>query len=460
MNRRQFLHTSAAAVAPVAVASLHGAEEKTPGFASPAEAMKSPRETVLFVTCVSIDPKKPDYLAVVDVDPTSTTYGKVVHRLRMPNLGDELHHFGWNICSSCHGKPGDRRYLVVPGLKSGRIHIIDAKNPRDLKMHKVIEPETIAKKTDLSTPHTVHCLADGTIMLSMLGDSKGKAPGGFLILGDDFEPRGRWEASTTGMKFNYDFWYQPRANVMLSSEWAAPTTFRAGFKPEDIQAGKYGQQIHVWDWKARKILQSLDLGEQGLLPLEIRFAHDPAKSHAFVASAVGGTVWYVHQKDGKWDAKPVIRIPAWVEGKNAVPPGITDLVLSLDDRFLYLSTWLHGDIRQYDVSDPAHPKEVEVKPIAGLKGQMYVGGPQMLQLSLDGKRLYVTNSLYSTWDDQFYPKFPKEGSWMMQFDCDTTKGGLKRVEKFFVDFGKEPDGPVRAHEMRFPAGDSTSDIFA
>lgn len=31
------------------------------------------------------------------------------------------------------------------------------------------------------------------------------------------------------------------------------------------------------------------------------------------------------------------------------------------------------------------------------------GGPQMLQLSLDGKRLYVTTSLFSTWDVQFYP---------------------------------------------------------
>ena len=27
----------------------------------------------------------------------------------------------------------------------------------------------------------------------------------------------------------------------------------------------------------------------------------------------------------------------------------------------------------------------------------------MLQLSLDGKRLYVTTSLFSPWDKQFYP---------------------------------------------------------
>ncbi len=109
------------------------------------------------------------YLAVVDVDPTSNNYGRVVHRLAMPNPDDELHHFGWKICSSCHGKPGDRRYLVVPGLKSGRVHVVDAADPLALKMHKVIEPAAIAKKAGLSAPHTVHCLADGTVLLSMLG---------------------------------------------------------------------------------------------------------------------------------------------------------------------------------------------------------------------------------------------------------------------------------------------------
>eukprot|EP00983_Pelagomonas_calceolata_P069713 1150478-Pelagomonas_calceolata.AAC.8 len=30
---------------------------------------------------------------------------------------------------------------------------------------------------------------------------------------------------------------------------------------------------------------------------------------------------------------------------------------------------------------------------------------------------------------------------------------------FYVDFGADPDGPVLAHEMRYPGGDCTSDIF-
>ena len=87
------------------------------------------------------------------------------------------------------------------------------------------------------------------------------------------------------------------------------------------------------------------------------------------------------------------------------------------------------------------------------------GGPQMLQLSLDGKRLYVTDSLFSTWDNQFYPNLGKQGSLMLQLDADTERGGLKVNDKFLVDFGKEPNGPARAHEVRFPQGDSTSDVW-
>lgn len=37
---------------------------------------------------------------------------------------------------------------------------------------------------------------------------------------------------------------------------------------------------------------------------------------------------------------------------------ITDIVISLDDKYLYFSNWLHGDIRQYDISDTKNPKLV------------------------------------------------------------------------------------------------------
>ena len=92
-------------------------------------------------------------------------------------------------------------------------------------------------------------------------------------------------------------------------------------------------------------------------------------------------------------------------------------------------------------------------------GHAIEGGPQMIQLSLDGKRLYVTTSLFSTWDNQFYPKMKDAGGCMVLVDCDPKKGGMKVNDRFFVDFGAEPNGPSRAHETRYPGGDCTSDIW-
>lgn len=480
MKRREFLQTTAATGLAAlsgdqlfAAHAHHAADQAAcgPTYASPLEAMKAEPEKLLYATCTYAGTKSraTDYLATVDVDPNSADYGKIVQRTPMIEMGDELHHFGWNACSSCHGDATKlRRYLIIPGIASGRIHIIDAADPRKLTPHKVITGQEIAKKTNLSAPHTVHCLPDGRIMLSMLGDAEGNGPGGFLLLSQDFEILGRWEKPNDSMKFNYDFWYQPRHNIMISSEWAAPKTVKPGFKPEDVQAGKYGRQVHFWDWSNGELKQTVDLGDTGMIPLEVRFHHNPDSTHGFVGAALSSTMWHWSKDESGWRADKVISVDG-VEKEGwpfPVPGLITDLVLSLDDKWLYFSNWLHGDIRQYDVSDPTNPRlaaqlwlgGVLGKP-ADVKGRTLSGGPQMLQLSLDGKRLYVTNSLYSSWDNQFYPDIAKTGSHLMQIDCDTDGGGLKVNERFFVSFGKEPHGPSRAHEMRFPGGDCTSDIW-
>ncbi|MEL6267079.1 MAG: selenium-binding protein SBP56-related protein, partial [Pseudomonadota bacterium] len=62
-------------------------------------AMEAPAETLAYTLMLSPDGSQPDGLAVVDVDPASSTFGKIVHSVIMPNKGDEFHHFGWNACS-------------------------------------------------------------------------------------------------------------------------------------------------------------------------------------------------------------------------------------------------------------------------------------------------------------------------------------------------------------------------
>ncbi|PWZ10921.1 Selenium-binding protein 2 [Zea mays] len=195
----QHIMEGAAAVETAAAANgkacCHAA--KGPGYATPLEAMeKGPREKLVYVTCVynGTGINKPDYLATVDLDPSSPTYSQVIHRLPVIHIGDELHHSGWNSCSSCHGDPSaKRRFLILPSLLSDRVYVVDtATDPRAPSLHKVVESEDIAENTGLGFPHTSHCLASGDIMISCLGDKEGNAAGnGFLLLDSEFNVKGR-----------------------------------------------------------------------------------------------------------------------------------------------------------------------------------------------------------------------------------------------------------------------------
>jgi methanethiol oxidase len=427
-------------------------------YASPAEALQAPAEEHLYVACLSPG-DRPDFLAVVDAED-----GRIVSELAMPNAGDELHHYGWNRCSSaCHGP--DRSHLIVPGFRSSRIHIVDvATDPRRPRIERVVEPEDTVRASGLTRPHTVHCMPGDNVVVSMLGDENGNGTCGFLVLdAKDFEIKGRWENGGPHPPFNYDFWYQPRQNVLASSEFGAPSAYEPGFDPEDVAAGRYGSRIHFWNLAERRVEQSIDLGDRGLVPLEVRWLHDPGADEGFVGAALSSTMWHFRRDDGAFTADEVVAVEG-VEQEGwpfPVPGLITDLVLSMDDRFLYFSNWLHGDLRQYDISDPAHPRLTGQLQLGGVlgrpsdAGRELHGGPQMLQLSLDGRRLYVTNSLLSSWDDQFYPDLR---SWLLRVDCDPA-GGMTLDPDFYVDFHDRPDGPARAHEVRLAGGDCTTEIF-
>jgi len=427
---------------------------------SPQGAMQAPPEEFLYLACLhegtGVD--APDFLAVVD-----TEDGRIVHELPMPNAGDELHHFGWNRCSSaCHGP--DRSHLILPGMRSSRIHVVNvADDPRRPTLEKVIEPEEVVAKTGYTRPHTVHCMPGDNVVISMLGDADGNGAGGFAVLdAKTFELQGRWENGGETPSFNYDFWYQPRKNALVSSEFGEPNAYEPGFDPEHVAAGRYGSRLHFWNLAERTLEQTVELGENGLVPLEARWLHNPDADEGFVGAALSSTMWRFH-RNGSWQADQVIAIESVpLEGWPFPVPGlITDLLLSMDDRFLYLANWLHGDVRQYDVSDPADPKLTGQVWLGGVIGRPtharrdLNGGPNMLQLSFDGRRLYVTNSLYSTWDNQFYPELR---SWLLRIDCDPN-GGMEIDHEFFVDFHDRPGGPARAHEVRLQGGDCTTEIF-
>lgn len=61
--------------------------------------------------------------------------------------------------------------------------------------------------------------------------------------------------------------------------------------------GKYGRHLHVWDWTERKVIQDIDLGEEGLIPLELRFLHDPNATEGYVGAALSTNIFRFYKNE-------------------------------------------------------------------------------------------------------------------------------------------------------------------
>ena len=247
-----------------------------------------------------------------------------------------------------------------------------------------------------------------------------------------------------------------------------------GLVGELLLGNQYGHKLHVWDLDKRTHVQEIDLGPENQMVLELRPAHDPSKAYGFVGvvtstADLSASVWlWERAADGTVSVSKVITIPPEpaeaeqlppiLQPFGAVPALITDIALSVDDRDLYVSCWGTGELKRFDVSDPRNPRETGSARLGGIveraahpaSGPLN-GGPQMVEASRDGKRIFLTNSLYAAWDKQFYP----EGidGWFVKLDAGDD-GSLTVDPDVFVPFTGE-----RPHQVRLNGGDASSDSY-
>jgi methanethiol oxidase len=458
-------------------------------YRSPAEAIAAPTEQLAYVVAFDRAGALPDALAVVDVDENSDDYGTVVGWADLPTTGDELHHFGWNACSSAlmheghdMGENGlQRRFLLLPGLRSSRIHVYDTQpDPRSPRLHKTVEATELAERAGYSRPHTLHCGPDGVFLTCLGGAGENDGPGGIALLDHTtFDVLRAWETDRGPQHLAYDAWWHLRQNVLVSSEWGTPSMIEDGLVPELLLGQQYGHRLHFWDLAEGRNLQTVDLGPEHQMVLELRPSHDPEATWGYAGVVVStadlsASVWRWHREGTTWQVDKVITIPAEpadpadlppaLQPFGAVPPLVGDIDLSVDDQMLYVSCWGTGELKQFDVSDPASPREVGAVHLGGIvrrtahpaaPSEQLAGGPQMVEVSRDGRRVYVTNSLYGAWDDQFFPD--GVGAWMAKIDTDPSAGGLSIDERFFPH-GKDFRGR-RAHQVRLQGGDASSDSY-
>lgn len=458
-------------------------------YRSPSEAIAAPTERLAYVVAFDRAGERPDALTVIDVDETSDAYGRIVGWADLPTVGDELHHFGWNACSSALKHEGhdmgtdglQRRYLLLPGLRSSNIHVFDTQpDPRSPTLHKTIQVEELAEKAGYSRPHTLHCGPDGVFLTCLGGANGDDGPGGIALLDHStFDVLRAWESDRGPQYLAYDAWWHLNQDTLISSEWGTPSMVEEGLVPELLLGGKYGHALHFWELTTGRHVQTVDLGAEHQMVLELRPSHDPEATWGFVGVVIStadlsASVWRWHRDGGEWTADKVITIPPEpadpddlppaLKPFGAVPPLVTDIDLSVDDRMLYVSCWGTGELKQYDVFDPASPREVGSVHLGGIVRRTphpaapdlpLAGGPQMVEISRDGRRIYVTNSLYGAWDDQFFPE--GVGSWMAKMSTDPRAGGMTIDQQLFPR-GDDWRG-LRPHQVRLQGGDASSDSY-
>ena len=358
-----------------------------------------------------------DKLVTVDVNPTSATYGKVLHQVAVGTRG-EAHHMGFT---------DDRRRIWAGGLAGSDIYVFDiATDPARPELVKTIKD--LAKRTGYIGPHTYYALP-GRMVVQALSQEKDK--GGVTGMAV-YNNNGEFIASypmpvaSGGDGYAYDLAVNPKKNVMLTSSFTGYANYMRplGELIKDEAAMKrFGNTMVVWDLKAMKPQQILAVPGA---PLEIRWSLNPGQNWAVTAAALTSKLWLVEQDAaGQWQAKEVATI-----GDPAKIPLPVDISITRDGTGLWVNTFMDGKTRYFDLTNPEAPKQTYEK----------VTGKQvnMISQSWDGTRVYITSSLLANWD--------KGGADNEQFLRGFTWDGKELKQVFEVDFTREKLG--RAHHMK------------
>jgi selenium-binding protein 1 len=365
--------------------------------------LKTP-EKYLYVYCVDADAKDNDFLIVVDVDKDSPKFGQISYQLDLGTKGNETHHMGFT---------DDRTHIWGLTLFSNRVFLIDvATDPAKPKLAKTIE--NLGGKANLGSPHTPYALP-GRMLISFLSSDKGSLPAGLA----EFTNKGEFIRKLPLPKdasYGYDIALRPDLNRMVTSSFTYYDNYKNPLAKMDFK--QFGSEIHLWDFRQRKILSTL---KTGAAPLECRWALKESANHGFTNCALDNSLWvWEGQKDGSYTTRRLCKT-----GKLPA-----DLRQSPDDRYLFVSCFASDEIQQWDVSDLKDPKLTStLKP--GIQ-------PNMMHVTGDGKRMYITNSLLSTMDRS-------EDFWVKR--AFITPEGLKLDPNFSVDLTKFKTGPARGHDM-------------
>lgn len=380
------------------------------------------KEKYLFVWAGDQARKSADFLAVVDFDESSSSYGKLITTVPVPNPGNtsnEPHHVGLSV---------DGNVLACGGLLSvlkgqKEIFFFDVSNPRKPKFLSAADPPSSAI-TDEFYP-----LPEGGFLVTMMGGAQGHHPGRVVEFDKTLNITREHPSSPPDDGFNpHGISVRPEANLMVTSDFICPSSTLHAVPGDLVLRGS----VRVWDFKARKILRSVMLPKAGGT-IDVQLIPRDAQLRAFTAGMLDDKLYIVDTQQGT--AQAVFEFAQIAKG------GWPQLMrMTSDGGRLFISMNQGGKVVMLNTSNPLKPKLMKVLDLGN------GSGPHYIALTKDEKRLVITD--YFLNEDEA-GKVHAEGDHRVHV-ARVKENDLVLDSRFTLDFNSIfATGPARPHGVAF-----------
>jgi len=341
-------------------------------------------EPYLLVWAGDADRHESDFLAVIDADPTSATYGVVINTLPVGSRGNEPHAMETSLAPD--------GLVFAGGLLTDRTFVFDVHDPR---VPRLVRVDTPGPTRRFGTPRAYLRLSSGT-RIATCGDRRGYRGGVLELLNAagglvEFDQAGRLLRELDAS--------DPQAAGMLTSPHGIALSKQTqrllvtdgghGYTQTAIEWTP-GVSVQVRSASTGELVQTIVLpvgerGDENLGPSVVHFVKGGTK--ALVTTAEGAGL-YLSQSISA--PKPVFSL-VYDFGGEALGG---QAVVTPNERYYLQALTDANRLEVLDISEPARPRLVNRLRFdrdPARSGEPRVGGPHGLALSADGRRLAVSN---------------------------------------------------------------------
>ena len=398
-------------------------------------------EPYLLVWAGDADRRHADFLALIDTDPDSRSYGSVVKTFPMRTRGNEPRSVALALT--------DQQRLFASGVLGNRVFVVDVSKPLTPRLEHVDEAGTARR---LWAPHEIAPLPDGRVVVACSDPARYRgeprellsSPGGLLLLADD------------GTLVREISARDPAAPSMIIAPYGAAASAEHGRLVTTNNAHGYtatnrgermpGISVQVWRLSDLKLVRTAVLdagprGEENLGPLFPRFLR--RRPFVLINTDVGGALY---ASDSLATAEPTFRL-AYDFGAGSLPGGAA---ITPDDRWYVTALGGKNRVVALDLTDPWRPTpasavRLDRDPLAA--GRARTGGPHALAMSANGSRVAVSDYTIDV------PGYARDGDRRVYLlRLDTATGGL-RIDDAFRDETTKAVG-VDFNRTRWPHGET------